>query len=176
MWLSCRLWRHPFFCFWNAKLLHWQIISRHWQIYLTGNFLAFKQYDLSNFVLWVAQWPILFIIIQKLLAHYSVEFVHEKLLNQLVFIVLLNDSNMHIEWYLSVLEQKYAYYFLTILAIVLWAVQPKSHCNSVTVGESAKFRKFDLHKLSHPIPWEPFICYVSTCKGRGLENVNFCLF
>ena len=37
------------------------------------NFLAFKQYDLSNFVLWVAQWPILFIIIQKSWARYSVE-------------------------------------------------------------------------------------------------------
>ena len=36
-------------------------------------------------------------------------------------------------------------------------MQPKAQCNSVTVGESAKFRKFDLHKLSQPIPWFDYI-------------------
>ena len=78
----------------------------------------------------------------------------------LVFIILLNDLNMHTELYLSLLEQKYAYQFwtnLTILAIVLLVVQPKAQCNSVTVGEGAKFRKFYLHKLSQLIPWFDYI-------------------
>ena len=157
MWLSCRLWRHPFFCFWNAKLLHWQIFSRHWQIHLAGNFLDFKQYDYqtSYYELHNDRFCLLLSKNYELVIPWNLYEVHKKLLNQLVFIISLNDPNMHTEWYLSFLEQKYAYYFLTkftILAIVLWAMQPKAQCNSVTVVESAKFRKFDLHKLSQPIP------------------------
>ena len=96
-----------------------------------NNFSNKIQFQTSYYELHIDRFCLLLSKNYELVITWNLYEVHEKLLNQLVFIVSLNDPNMHTEWYLSVPEQKYAYYFLTkftILAIVLWAVQPKAQC------------------------------------------------